>query len=372
MQPQFSYASAILPILSLSLLLNAGAQTPAVPPMMVQVPYVSLAAGNTPGGVASTSKAAACTGYADAAGNNYGDGCPANQAGVDTPWGVTVDKWGNVYFSDETHIYVRVIYAGATTVNGVANPATTMIPAANASLGITTPLVAGDVYALAGGLTAGTVTTCNGGGSALSVDGSGCPATDSFLKGPYGPAVDSAGNVFIVDKSISLVYVVIANASSKAAQLVTLENPSVTSPKVGYIYAIVNGGGGYTDGVLAFGGKVHGPFGVAVDANENVYIADGTNNLVRMINGPGVTNSSGTSGICPANSCAPGVIHTIAGLYATCTSSSCTALAGVPAANISSLGTGFDAPMGIAVDASGNVYIGDNSAGRRPFLRPSE
>jgi hypothetical protein len=167
----------------------------------------------------------------------------------------------------------------------------------------------------------------------------------------------------IVDKSNSLVYVVIANASSKAAQLVTLENPSVTSPKVGSIYTIVSGGGGYTDGVLASGGKVHGPFGIAVDANENLFIADGTNNLVRMVNGPGVTNSSGTTGICTANSCAPGFIHAIAGLYASCTSTSCTALAGVPTANASPLGTGFAAPMGIAVDSYGNLYIGDNSAG---------
>jgi sugar lactone lactonase YvrE len=333
--------------------------------MIVQVPFISLSAGNIVSGLSSTSKASACTGYSNAGGINNGDGCPANQAGISAPWGTAVDKWGNVYFSDEGagHIYVRVIYAGATTVNGVANPATAMIVAANTSLSITTPLVAGDVYALAGGLTAGSVGTCNGGGTALSSNGSGCPATDSYLKGPYGPAVDSAGNVFIVDKSNSLVYEVVANASSKGAQLVTLENPTVTSPKVGYIYAIVNGGGGYADGVLALSGKVHGPFGIAVDANENVYIADGTNNLVRMINGPGVTNSSGTSNICASNSCAPGYIHAIAGLYATCTSTSCTALAAAPSANVSPLGTGFDAPMGIQVDGSGNIYIGDNSAG---------
>ena len=364
MLPRFRHAAEVLPVLCLSLLLNAGAQTPAAPPMIVQAPFVSLAAGNLTGaGLSQSTKAAACTGYADAGGNNYGDGCPANQAGVSTPWGVTADKWGNVYFSDEGHIYVRVIYAGATTVNGVANPATAMITAANATLSITTPLVAGDVYALAGGLTAAGVTTCNGGATALSTNGSGCPATDSYLKGPYGPAVDSAGNVFIVDKSNSLVYVVIADAGSKAAQLVTLENPTVTSPKAGYIYAIVNGGGGYVDGVLALSGKVHGPFGIAVDANESVYIADGTNNLVRMINGPGITNSSGTSNICAANSCAPGYIHAIAGLYATCTSTSCTALAAAPSTNVAPLGTGFDAPMGIAVDGSGNVFIGDNSAG---------
>jgi sugar lactone lactonase YvrE len=364
MLPCIRPAVAILPVLCATILLNAGAQTPAAPPMIVQVPLISVGAGDiAAGGASSTSKAASCTGYANASGVNYGDGCPANQVGVSAAWGAAADAWGNVYFSDEGHLYVRVIYAGATTVNGAANPATAMIEAANTSLGITTPLTAGDVYALAGGLTAGSVGTCNGGGAALTADGSGCPATDSYLKGPYGPAVDNAGNVFIVDKSNSLVYVVIANATSKAAQLVTLENPSVTSPKVGTIYAIVNGGGGYTDGVLALAGKVHGPFGITVDASENVYIADGTNNLVRMINGPGVTNSSGTSNICASNSCAPGYIHAIAGLYASCTSTSCTALAGAPSANVSPLGTGFDAPMGIQADGSGNVYIGDNSAG---------
>ena len=185
-----------------------------------------------------------------------------------------------------------------------------------------------------------------------------------YKRQPTAIALDAAGNVYFVDTGAASIDEIPAgngtpfrvaemcirdSASSKAAQLVTLENPSVTSPKVGSIYTIVSGGGGYTDGVLASGGKVHGPFGIAVDANENLFIADGTNNLVRMVNGPGVTNSSGTTGICTANSCAPGFIHAIAGLYASCTSTSCTALAGVPTANASPLGTGFAAPMGIAV-----------------------
>jgi hypothetical protein len=170
MLPRIRPAVAILPVLCATLLLNAGAQTPATPPLIVQVPFISVGAGNIVSGLSSPSKASACTGYANASGSNYGDGCAANQAGVSTPFGVVVDRWGNVYFSDEGHIYVRVIYAGATTVNGVANPATAMIEAANASLSIPS-LVAGDVYALAGGLTAGTVGTCNGGAIALTARG---------------------------------------------------------------------------------------------------------------------------------------------------------------------------------------------------------
>ncbi len=225
MLPCIRPTAAILPALFVMSLLNAAAQTPAAPPLIVQVPFISVGAGNIVAGASSPSKAGTCTGYANASGTNYGDGCAANQVGVSTPFGGVVDRWGNVYFSDEGHIYVRVIYAGATTVNGVVNPATAMIEAANTSLSIPS-LVAGDVYALAGGLTAAGVGTCNGGAIALSTDGSGCPATDSYLKGPYSPAVDSAGNVFIPDESNSLIYVVLANATGLAAQLVVKENPT--------------------------------------------------------------------------------------------------------------------------------------------------
>ena len=350
-------------------LTSAVAQTPSTPPMIVQVPFISVGAGNIVSGASSTSKAASCGGYANASGNNYGDGCPANQAGVLTPWGVVVDRWGNVYFSDEGHKYVRVIYAGpSVTVNGVVNPATAMIAAANTSLGITTPLVTNDVYALAGGLTSAPGSTaCNGGGTPLNpgTDGSGCPATDSFINAPYSPAVDSAGNVFIPDKGNSLVYVVLANATGLAAKLVALENPSSfpgcatnfpTSctgavPQVGYIYQIVGKGGGYVDGVIANNsGEVHAPYGIAVDSNENLYVADFTNNAVRMVNGPNNTTSGGFGA---------GFIHTIAG--STCTSSGCAALSGTPASGVAAVGAAFVGPGSVVVDGSGNVYIGDNS-----------
>jgi sugar lactone lactonase YvrE len=367
MLPRIRLAVATLPVLCVVSLLNAGAQTPATPPLIVQVPFISVGAGNiVSGGASSSSKAAACTGYANASGTNYGDGCAANQVGVSTPWGVVVDRWGNVYFADEGHKYVRVIYAGATTVHGVANPATTMIPDANATLGITTPLVPGDVYALAGGLTAGSVSTCNGGAIALSTDGSGCPATDSFISGPYSPAVDNAGNVFIPDKSNSLAYVVLANATGLAAQLVVKENPTSFStctvtnsvlsctgaaPQVGYIYQIVGKGGGYVDGVIANNsGEIHAPYGIAVDPNESLYIADFTNNAVRMVNGPNNTTSGGVGA---------GFIHTIAG--SACTSSGCTALSGTPASGVAANGAAFVGPGSVVVDGSGNVYVGDNS-----------
>jgi len=70
------------------------------------------------------------------------------------------------------------------------------------------------------------------------------------------------------------------------------------------------------------GGGFSNPFGVAVDASGNVYVADFTNNAVKKI---------------PAG----------------CGSSSCA----------TTLGGGFRGPSGVAVDASGNVYVADSTNG---------
>ena len=355
-----SLPSLILTLALTATLLSSGksASAQTTPPFFAQVPFVSLSAGNVSGGTSLTTPSSACaTGIETTGGASNGDNCPANQVGVSAPWGTMVDSWGNVYFGDQGHGYLRVIYAGSVTVNGVANPATAMIEAANITQTGLTPQ-AGYVYALAGGLTTGlsgktcSTSTYTSSVSSLSGDGSGCPATISYIKGAYGGAVDSQGNVFVIDKANSNIYVVLANTTGLAAQLVTLENPSATSPQVGSIYEIVGDGGGYVDGVLAVPGKakIDAPYAIAVDANENVYIAEtgSSNNDVRMINGPNTT----------AGGFGPGYIHAIAG---NCTSSGCTALATTPSSAVPALGAAFVAPGGVVVDASDNVYIGDNS-----------
>ncbi len=338
------------------------------PPMMVQVPFVSAAAG----GAASN-----CAGAVLNNTYNNGDGCPAAQVTIPSgdAYSTATDQWGNVYFSEIGSAggvgIVRVIYAGAVTVNGVVNPATAMIENANSPYPSTTVPIAGDVYTVAGGLTStqtfGSGATCANGVVALSSGGAGCPGTDSYIKKAYGLAVDAEGNVFLLDGSNSVAYVVLANASGLGASLVTLEKPSAV-PAVGSIYIVAGAGGGYIDGVLASAGKIHGPYGIAVDASENLYIADYSDNAVRMVNGPNTTTTDASSADClatngaPANgTCGPGFIHSIAGACTAGGTSACTAESTTPTSNTAALGAAFVDPAGIAVDAYGNVYVGDNA-----------
>jgi sugar lactone lactonase YvrE len=368
MLTRFRLAAAILPVLCLLSLIRAEAQS--TPPMMVQVPYVSVGAGYISGGAVSASLPSSCTGLSSniftTGALDVGDGCPASSVVLGTgsnngPYSTAVDQWGNVYFSEIDNYAtgygeVRVIYAGTTTVNGVPNPATIMIENANpthsTTLSSSNPPVANNVYTVAGGYQAALVSPyyCNkaSGAEGLTSYGNTCPATESFLKKPYGVAVDGDGNVFVADESNSRVYVVLASNSDAASNLVKLEDTSVSSPQIGSIYLVAAGTSTYSDGGLASAAGIHNPYAIAVDSSENLFITDYTDGAIRMVNGPSNSTSGGVGA---------GHIHTIGG---NCTSSACTVLNSAPGSGVAAIGAAFVDPIGIAVDSFGNVYIGDN------------
>jgi serine/threonine protein kinase, bacterial len=108
-----------------------------------------------------------------------------------------------------------------------------------------------------------------------------------------------------------------------------VSNVSVTCAPAVYTVGTLAGSGssGSTDDTgtaASFGG----PFGTAVDASGNVYVADSNNHKIRKIT-------------------AAGVVTTLAG------SGSAGSADGTGAA------ASFDQPLGVAVDASGNVYVAD-------------
>ncbi|MEA3210598.1 MAG: hypothetical protein QOE70_3655 [Chthoniobacter sp.] len=105
-------------------------------------------------------------------------------------------------------------------------------------------------------------------------------------------------------------------------------------------FAGSNGGPGHADGTGA-AARFYNPCGLAVDANGNVYVADGGNSTIRKITAAGVV----------------------------------TTLAGTAGLEGSADGTGgaaqFKGPTGVAVDVNGNVYVADSGNGTIRKVTPA-
>ncbi len=259
---------------------------------------------------------------------------PANSVSISDPTGVAVDSAGNVYYGGgiDNVVYklsggtVSVV-AGALPVNGVDN---------------------------------------------TGYSGDGGQATKAKFNNPQGVAVDSAGNLYIVDY---LNYVV-REVSAATGNITTIAgNGTYGAPVPGPATAT----------------PMYQPVGVAVDANENVYVSVGTaggfilkiaNGTLSIVAGVGYegpvtsgasaitqpivgphfisVDSSGnvyipTSGYVFELVVASGTLNIIAG-----TGDSGYSGDGGPASSATVFSSG------VAVDASGNIFIGDtgNSAVR--------
>jgi serine/threonine-protein kinase len=232
------------------------------------------------------------------------------------PTGITVDTAGNVYVADYRNNLIRKINSAGlvTTFVGTLSPGSANGTGTYASFFQPTGVavdVSGNVYIADNGNNlireispAGVVTTMAGNGTVGFVNGIGSAASFS---GPQGIAVDVSGNVYVADYGNNLIREISPNG------VVTTLAGSGTSGSV-------NG----VDTAAAF----NEPTGVAVDVAGNVYVADYGNNLIRKIS--------------PA-----GMVTTLAGSGNT------------GAANGTGTAASFNGPTGLAVDASGNVYVAD-------------
>ena len=155
--------------------------------------------------------------------------------------------------------------------------------------------------------TSGTVASFAGSGVSGSSNGSGSAASFYY---PEGIAFDSNGNLFVADQGNNEIRKITGSGSVSTIGGTLVPGNTNTS----------------TVGVAAL---FNGPTGVAIDATNNIYVADFGNNLVRKIAATG------------------GIVSTLAGSG--------------KAGNANATGTSasFNGPAGVAVDALGNVYVAD-------------
>jgi len=264
----------------------------------------------TPDGIITT---AAGNGQSDYA----GDGGPATSASLASPFGICVDAAGNLYIGDSNRVR-KVASNGiiSTVAGGGYSAPTEGGPATKAYFGFTFSVVlgaAGQLYFIDSDrvwkLTpAGTVSSVAGTGTA-GTSGDGGPAISAQLNEPRALAMDSGGNLYIAEG---------------LGRRVRMVNPS------GAITTVAGNGtrGDSGDGGPATSAQFMSPIALALDTSGDLYIADDVAGRVRK-----VTRS--------------GIISTVAG------GRNAGATDGGLATYI------YINPAGLAVDATGNLYISD-------------
>ena len=162
---------------------------------------------------------------------------------------------------------------------------------------------------------------CGGGFS-----GDGGPAAKAELSLPAGLAVDASGNPYIADQANHR----IRRVDARTGMIATVAGSGAC--RTGSICT----GGFSGDGGRATSAELNFPGGVALDADDNLFIADTRNNRIRRVDH------------------ATGIITTVAG-YGTADNSG----DGGPATNAE-----LNRPQGLAVDKSGNLFIADTGNNR--------
>jgi len=280
-----------------------------------------------------------------------GNGVPPTSAFLYYPSAATSDSAGNIYIADQWNCMIREV--SATTGNITSFAGTPNVgacigltnngdggPAASANLVKPSKAVAhaGDVYIADTDLcvirevdSAGIISLFAGTEPNCSYSGDGGAATSAMLNYPTSVAVDGSGNVYIADRN------------NERIREVTVSN--------GDINTVAGGGTGCAgqtdsvgDGCQATSAMLNHPNDVALDASGNLYIADESNSLIRMVN---------TSGI----------ISTFAGGGTGCASQTDSVGDGCPATEAI-----LSSPTGVAVDAAGDVVIADMASNRIRYV----
>jgi len=263
-----------------------------------------------------------------------GDGGKAIFAEINNPSAITIDNNNNLFIADAGNYRVRKIDSNGiiTTVagNGIVGFSGNGVKATLAEINIVFGLAVdnlGNLY----------ISDCNGvirkvdsngiiriiaGTGNLSYNGDGIAATSANLFGPQHIAVDYKGNVFIADNynyrirkvdTSGIIWTVAGNGAygfsgdGGSAKLASLSNTvGLALDTYGNLYIgdqnnqrirkvdtkgiittlVGNGTQGYSgDGGIPTSAELNNPYGIALDALGNLYIADTDNSRIRKISG---------------------------------------------------------------------------------------
>jgi sugar lactone lactonase YvrE len=246
-------------------------------------------------------------------------------ASFNEPMGLAVDALGNVYVADSENATVRRITPGGavSTIAGVANqPGTVDGDGSDARFRRPSGLVIdhGDHHLYVADMSAQTIRRISldtvapvvstvAGAPDMAGSGDG-PAASARFNWPSGLALDSSGDLFVADSL----------------------NHTIRELSSGGIVSTVAGSAGArgsADGSAA-SARFSFPDSVTVDASGALYVADTQNDTIRRIVGGFVTTLAGSPG-------APGAADGVG--YA----------------------ARFDSPVGLALDASGRLFVGDTN-----------
>jgi hypothetical protein len=287
----------------------------------------------------STVAGSGTSGYNNASG-------PATATKLDNPADVIFDASGNLYIADQLNGVVRKVDAsgnmtivagshsqnfiyngdgGQATAAGVSPAGIALDPSGNLYIVDQSSNVVRKVTAATGVISTVAGNVNNGGASGYGGDGGSATSASVLFTGPVAVACDASGNLYIADQANSVIRKVDAatgNISTVAGQYTSAYS------------------GGYTgNGGPATAAKLYSPASIAFDASNNMYIADQANNVIRKVDA--IT----------------GNISTVAGTYAGAYIGSYGG-DGFPATATTAA---LNAPSGITFDASGNMFISDQS-----------
>ncbi len=260
-----------------------------------------------------------------------GGGLPVNipatsaSLGPDVPQYIAADGAGNLFFVDHSTVLRLDAATGISTLvagNGTPGFGGDNGPAANSQLGGPRGIAvdsAGNVYIAdtynnrVRKVSNGVITTVAGNGT-YGFSGDGGLATNAQLAQPFGLAVDSAGNLYIADH----------------------DNDRIRKVSNGVITTVAGGpccsNGG--DNGPATSTQIGSPEGIAVDSAGNLYIPDHVHNSIRKVSNGVITTVAGNGTFGYSGDNGPATSAELAGPYT------------------------------VAVDAAGNLYIGDAPANR--------